>query len=65
MILIHDYKNKTPLDEAIENNSPKVVEMLLRSILKLEDFNLSNCFKHQFISLFEMGVGSFKKYLDL
>lgn len=65
MILTPDYKNKTPLDEAIENNSPKVVEMLLGSILKLEGFKLSNSFRHRFLELFDMGVEAFRQYISL
>jgi len=65
LILTPNYKNKTPLDEAIENNSPKVVEMLLKSVLKLKEFKLSNTFKHQFIDLFDMGVEAFRLYLSL
>ena len=65
MILTPGKKKKTPLDQAIENNSPKVVELFLKSLLKLSDFKLSTAFQHQFGELFDMGVDAFRLYLNL
>jgi hypothetical protein len=63
MILTPDRNNKTPLDEAINNNSPRVVELFLNALIKVGDFKLTNAFTPQFLELFKMGVEAFRHFL--
>ena len=64
MILIPNNDKKTALEVAIENNSTKVVEVLLNSLIKLGDFSLSNMIYKQFSDLFKMKLVAFASYLN-
>ena len=57
-------KNKTALEIAIESNSARVVEVLLNSLIKLEDFSLSGMVYKQFSHLFKMKLVAFASYLN-
>jgi hypothetical protein len=65
MILTPDNHNKTPLDEAITNNSPKIVELFLTALIKVGEFKLSNSITSQFLELFDMGVEAFRMFLGV
>lgn len=65
MILTPDNHNKTPLDEAITNNSPKIVELFLSALIKVGEFKLSNAITSQFLELFDMGVEAFRHFLSV
>ena len=64
MILIPNNDKKTALEVAIENNSTKVVEVLLNSLIKLGDFSLSDMIYKQFSHLFKMKLVAFASYLN-
>ena len=64
MILLPNNDNKTALEFAIENNSAKVVEVLLNSLIKLGDVSLSKMIYKQFPHLFKMQLVAFASYLN-
>lgn len=47
-ILLKDFKGKTPLDYAIDKNSPRIVEVLLNHVNKIEGFSLSRTLYKKF-----------------
>lgn len=51
-ILLKDKNLKTPLDYAIDKNSPRIVEILLSHVNKIEHFNLSRTLYKKFPELF-------------
>lgn len=48
LILTPDQQNVTPLDEAIDRNSIKVVELFLQALSKITSYNLSKSFYKKF-----------------
>ena len=65
MILMPDNKGVTPLDEAIENNSPRIVEMFLNHLRDVSEFKLSKMVYLRFIDLFDMGIEAFRNFLSI
>ena len=51
-LLLRNYEGKTPLDIAIENESPKCVEIILKNLKNIESFLLSRMFYKSFHALF-------------
>jgi len=64
MLLLEDNDGITPLDYAIDNNSSKIIELILTYLLKLERFTLSKVFYKKFPILFKMNLKAFDKYLN-
>lgn len=63
MILTRNKFGKCPLEEAIENNSPKIVELFLSALSEVRDFKLSKAIYHRFEEMFEMGIDAFRSFL--
>ena len=63
-IVTPNRKNITPIEEAIDNNSPKVVEMCLSHLYEVQRFKLSKAFYHKFLDLFDMGIEAFLNFLS-
>ena len=55
--------NDSPLDIAIENDSPRNTEIMLRYMLQFESLNLSKLFVDKFPALLEMNLPAFNDYL--
>uniref|UniRef100_A0A7S3JKB8 Ion transport domain-containing protein n=1 Tax=Euplotes harpa TaxID=151035 RepID=A0A7S3JKB8_9SPIT len=64
MLVLEDQFGKTPLDIAIENNSAKIIEVILNNLLKLDHFSLSKVIYKKFPILFKMNLKAFEKYLN-
>ena len=64
MLILEDSTGKSPLQLAIENNSPRIIELMLNSLLKLGHFSLSRKIFPYFSTLFKMNLRSFEKYLN-
>ena len=65
MILTKNNKGISPLEEAIDNNSPKIVELMLASLAEIPEFKLSNAIYHKFEQLFDMGIDAFRGFLKI
>jgi hypothetical protein len=63
-ILLKDKNHKTPLDYAVDKNSPRIVEILLSHVNKIENFNLSRTLYEKFPELFSMKIKSFETFLS-
>ena len=64
MIVLENKDNKTPLDIAIENNSAKVIELMLNMLIKIEHFSYSSLLYKKFGVMFRMNLKAFEKYLN-
>jgi len=64
MLVLEDNTGKSPLNLAIENNSAKIIELMLNYLLKLGHFSLSKKIFTNFSILFKMNLRSFEKYLN-
>jgi hypothetical protein len=64
MLVLEDNNGKSPLQIAIENNSARIIELILNSLLKLGHFSLSRKIFTDFSTLFKMNLKSFEKYLN-
>jgi ankyrin repeat protein len=64
LILAPNKQGLTPLDISIENNSAKVVEMLLSSLENISYYKLSAAIYKQFDNLFEMDIDAFRSFLN-
>jgi hypothetical protein len=51
-VLLMDFNKKTPLDYAIDKNSPRIVEVLLNHVNKIQSFSLSRTLYKKFPQLF-------------
>lgn len=65
MLLMKNSDNKNPIEVAIDNNSPRTVELLLNHLMKLQEFNLSRSLYKRFIDLFKLKIRAFDKFLDV
>ena len=65
MILTKNKKGISPLEEAIDNNSPKIVELMLASLAEIPEFKLSNAIYHKFEELIDMGIEAFRGFLKI
>lgn len=65
LLVTPNKKNMTPIEEAIDNNSPKVVEMCLSYLHEVKQFKLSKAFASRFIELFDMGIEAFINFLSI
>ena len=63
MMFVQDNKGNTPLEESIDNNSPKIVEMFLEYANEIQEFKLSKMFYKWFDALFDLGIESFRNFL--
>ena len=57
--------NVSPLDISIDNNSIKVIELFLKELSKITDYNLSKAFYKKFDKLFEMDIDAFRDFIDI
>lgn len=64
MLLLKNKDNKTTLDIAMENNSTKIIDLILNHLLKLGGFSCSQMIYKEFSELFRMNLKSFEKYLN-
>ena len=64
MIVTQNNAEKTPLDIVIENNSVKMIELMLNMLVKLDWFSFSRVLYTKFPTLFGMNLKSFEKYLN-
>ena len=64
MLILENHQGKTALDIAIENNSAKIIEIILNSLLCLDHFSLSKMIYRKFSVLFQMNLKAFEKYLN-
>jgi len=64
MLVLENNEGKTPLQLAIDNNSARIIELMLNCLLKLGHFSISKKIFHNFSSLFKMNLRSFEKYLN-
>jgi hypothetical protein len=64
MLVLEDNSGKSPLQLAIENNSARIIELMLNCLLKLGHFSLSRKIYTDFPTLFKMNLRSFEKYLN-
>jgi len=64
MLVLEDNDGRSPLQIAIENNSARIIELILNSLLKLGHFSLSRKIFVDFSTLFKMNLRSFEKYLN-
>mmetsp|Transcript_12932 Transcript_12932/g.14847 ORF Transcript_12932/g.14847 Transcript_12932/m.14847 type:complete len:243 (+) Transcript_12932:3871-4599(+) len=65
MIITKNKQGKTPLQNAIENNSPKIVELFLNNLQRIPAFKLSEAVYPSFGELFDMGVEAFRNFLSI
>jgi hypothetical protein len=65
MILTKNNEGLTPIEEAMDNNSPKIVELFLNALTEIPDFRLSSALYHRFDDLFDMGVEAFRSFLRI
>ena len=65
LIITPNKDNVSPLDVSIENNSIKVVELFLKELSKITDYNLSKAFYKKFDKLFEMDIDAFRDFIDI
>ena len=64
MLVLENSQGKSPLQLAIDNNSARIIEMMLNCLLKLGHFSLSRKIFTNFSTLFKMNLRSFEKYLN-
>jgi hypothetical protein len=64
MLVLEDNSGKSPLQLAIENNSARIIELMLNCLMKLDHFSLSRKIYLDFPTLFKMNLRSFEKYLN-
>lgn len=64
MLVLENNDGKSPLQLAIENNSARIIELMLNKLLKLDHFSLSRKIFTNFSTLFKMNLRSFEKYLN-
>ncbi|CAI2381450.1 unnamed protein product [Moneuplotes crassus] len=64
MLVLENNEGKSPLQLAIENNSARIIELMLNCLLKLGHFSLSRKIFINFTNLFKMNLRSFEKYLN-
>lgn len=64
MLVLEDNEGNSPLKLAIENNSPRIIELILNCLLKLGHFNLSRKMFIHFSTLFKLELRAFEKYLN-
>lgn len=65
MMLMRNNKGKTPLDIALDNESPKSTEALLRKMIAFHDKSISKFFYRRFNDLFNMNIRAFHEFLDI
>ena len=66
MILVQDKNGDSPIDKAMKMNSPKLVEILLRYLLQISEFNTSRALYKKFDKyLYKMNIKAFEKYLEI
>lgn len=63
-ILIDGKDGKNAFENALEMNSPRLVEMLLNALIQIPEFNLSRVLYQHFPKLFAMKIKSFEHYLE-
>lgn len=63
-ILMKNNKGKSPLDIALDQESPKNVELLLRKLILFKDMSLSKLFYDRFNQLLAMNIMAFHEFLD-
>ena len=63
-ILMKNRKGKSPLDIALDNESPKNAELLLRKLALFKDASPSHLFYDRFAELLSMNIKAFHEYFD-
>ena len=63
-ILLKNAEGRTPFDDALKMNSPKLVEIFLKALIRVEDFNTSWVLYKKFKRLFAMKIASLEHYLE-
>lgn len=63
-ILMKNSRGKSPIDIAIDNESPKNIELFLNKLALFEDIKLSSIFYTRFSELLSMNISAFHAYLD-
>ena len=64
MLLMPDKNGNTPVDIALDNQSPKCLELMLAKIATLTQIKASRVFADRFGELFDMDLASFQTFLD-
>lgn len=64
MLVLENNEGKSPLQLAIENNSARIIELMLNKLLKLGHFSLSSKIFTNFSTLFKLNLRSFERYLN-
>ena len=59
-----NYEGKSPLDIALDNESPRNVELMLNKITQFRDEKLSGLFYDRFNELLAMDIETFYEYLE-
>jgi hypothetical protein len=65
MMFIQDNRGKTPIEESIDNNSPKIVELFLDFTQDIKEFKLSKMIYKRFDVLFDLGIETFRNFLNI
>lgn len=65
MMFVQDNKGKTPFEESIDNNSPKIVELFLDFTHDIKEFKLSKMVYKRFDALFDLGIETFRSFLSI
>ena len=63
-ILMKNNDGKSPLDIALDNESPRNAELMLNKITLFKDENFSGLFYDRFGELLEMNIAAFHEYLE-
>ena len=57
-------EGKSPIDIALDNESPRNVELLLRKLTLFENGKFSSLFSDRFNELLNMNLKAFNEYLN-
>ena len=65
MMFIQDNRGKTPFEESLDNNSPKIVELFLDFTHEIKEFKMSKMIYKRFDSLLDLGIETFRTFLSI